>query len=81
MIPLTEVRARDLMRSQVVTLRALPMRCWLTDPMEGLSSRQGRSGPWIATGRPWLADFGIARFVDATRVTATGADDGDRRRE
>jgi hypothetical protein len=23
-------------------------------------------------GRPWLADFGIARIVDATRVTATG---------
>jgi hypothetical protein len=23
-------------------------------------------------GRPWLADCGIARFVDATRVTATG---------
>ena len=22
-------------------------------------------------GRPWLADFGLARFVDATRVTAT----------
>jgi hypothetical protein len=23
-------------------------------------------------GRPWLADFGIARIIDATRVTATG---------
>jgi eukaryotic-like serine/threonine-protein kinase len=25
-----------------------------------------------ADGRPWLTDFGIARIVDATRVTATG---------
>ena len=27
-------------------------------------------------GRPWLADCGIARFVDATRVTATGVVQG-----
>ena len=46
--PRSDVR----LQSQVITLRALPMRCWLTDPMEGLSSWQGRSGPWIATRRP-----------------------------
>jgi hypothetical protein len=44
--PRSDVR----LRSQVVTLRALPMQCWLTGPMDGLFSRHGRT--WIAIRRP-----------------------------
>jgi hypothetical protein len=60
--PRSDVR----LRSQVVTLRALPMRCWLTGPMEGLFSRQGRSGPWIATGRPRASTHSARRPVKLT---------------
>jgi hypothetical protein len=63
--PRSDVR----LRSQVVTLRALPMRCWLTVLWTACSA--GTAGPWIAIRHPRAATYSARRPVELT-VEALG---------